>query len=110
MRIADYLDHPLRSAIRVRTLESLAGEVTAQPVAAVVCDLRQVLQDRRLHGDDKLRLDILLSQLYHRGGITGPHVEQLRTEIATAWEARTHAYRKGGRSAEPRSAPGPGPR
>lgn len=87
MQITEYLDHDLRAYDRVREMAKLADEVAARPVDEVFADLRTVLAERDLTGEDHQRLHVLLSQLYHASAdVTGPLVGKLRTDVTQAWK------------------------
>lgn len=85
--VAGYLDHDLVPYARMRDLEGLANRVAAAGLAEITRDLRDVLQSRRLTGADSQRLHVLLSQLYHaHPALSGPQLDQLRSEVTRAWE------------------------
>lgn len=98
MQISEYLDHELRAFARVRDLEALADEVAQRPTDAVLRDLRTVLAQRPLSGEDSRRLNVLLSQLYHASATVDRRlVDQLRGEVSTAWELARSRALLGGR-------------
>jgi hypothetical protein len=92
--VGEYLDRDLKAYARMRDLQDLADQAAAAPLNDVLRDLRTVLTERRLTGADSQRLHVLLSQLYHaHPALDGPQLDQLRSEVNTAWElSRSGAF------------------
>jgi hypothetical protein len=92
--VREYLDRDLKAYARMRDLQDLADQAAAAPLNDVLRDLRTVLTERRLTGADSQRLHVLLSQLYHaHPALDGPQLDQLRSEVNTAWElSRSGAF------------------
>jgi hypothetical protein len=87
VRITEYLDHALGTHKRVLDMTALADKVAEGPTSEVLGDLAAVLEARTLTGEDLLRLNILLSQLYHaKPDIDGDLDAELRDRVSTVWE------------------------
>jgi hypothetical protein len=94
MTIAEYLDHKLRDGARVREMEALANLVAARPSGEVLDELQLLLAGRPLSGEDTQRLQVLLSQLYHRHAEVDSATDaHWRGEVAKARElSRTRVH------------------
>ena len=87
MRITEYLDHDLGRHRRVLEMQILADTIARHPTTEVLDDLAAVLETRTLTGEDLLRLNILLSQLYRaKPDIDGDLDAELRDLVSTVWE------------------------
>lgn len=87
MQITEYLDHDLGRHRRVLEMTALADKVAESPTTDVLDDLATVLEIRTLTGEDLLRLNVLLSQLYHaKPDIDGALDDELRDVVSAAWE------------------------
>lgn len=87
MRITEYLDHALGRHKRVLDMTALADKVAEGPTSEVLGDLAAVLEARTLTGEDLLRPNLLLSQLYHaKPDIDGDLDAELRDRVSTVWE------------------------
>jgi hypothetical protein len=94
VQITEYLDHDLSKQRRVLDMTALADKVAEGPTTEVLDDLAAVLETRTLSGEDLLRLNILLSQLYHaKPDIDGDLDAELRDLVSTVWErSRTRQH------------------
>lgn len=87
MQITEYLDHDLGRHRRVLEMQILADKIAEGPTTEVLDDLATVLETRTLTGEDLLRLNVLLSQLYHaKPDIDGDLDAELRDVVSTVWE------------------------
>jgi hypothetical protein len=94
VQITEYLDHDLGPHRRVQEMQILADRIAQQPTAEVLDDLATVLETRTLTGEDLLRLNILLSQLYRaKPDVDGDLDAELRDLVSTVWEqSRTRQH------------------
>lgn len=94
MNIAEYLDHELRDGARIREMEALANRVAIRPATEVLDELKELLETRPLSGEDTQRLQVLLSQLYHRHAEVDSATDaHWRGEVAKARElSRTRVH------------------
>jgi hypothetical protein len=78
----------------VLEMQILADKIAEGPTTEVLDDLATVLETRTLTGEDLLRLNVLLSQLYHaKPDIDGDLDAELRDVVSTVWEqSRTHQH------------------
>jgi hypothetical protein len=87
VQITEYLDHELDKHKRVLEMQVLADKIAEGPTTEVLDDLAAVLETRTLTGEDLLRLNVLLSQLYHaKPDIDGDLDAELRDVVSTVWE------------------------
>jgi hypothetical protein len=87
VQITEYLDHGLGRHRRVLEMTALADQVATGPTTEVLDDLATVLETRTLTGEDLLRLNVLLSQLYHaKPDIDGDLDGELRDVVSEVWE------------------------
>jgi hypothetical protein len=87
MDLTAYLDRGLVPHDRMGDLSAAADQVATAPTRTVLADLTRILEARPLSMEDLLRLNVLLSQLYHaKPDIDGDHVQELRDLVSVVWE------------------------